>query len=223
MYKLYSSPTPNGYKISIALEALKVPYEIIPIDLSKKVQKEPWFIEMNPNGRIPVLIDTKEDDFIIFESGAILQYLAEKHNALLPKDFKKRSIAIQWLMFQMGGLGPMQGQANVFNRYAPEPIPYAQQRYTNETRRLYEVMNSQLKNHRYIAGDYSIADIALFPWVNRHEWSMVSLDGLEHLNRWFKEMAAKEECIEGINKIDCASETSNNNDEKIKTGTSMLI
>ena len=150
MYKLYSSPTPNGYKISIALEALKVPYEIIPIDLSKKVQKEPWFIEMNPNGRIPVLIDTKEDDFIIFESGAILQYLAEKHNALLPKDFKKRSIAIQWLMFQMGGLGPMQGQANVFNRYAPEPIPYAQQRYTNETRRLYEVMNSQLKNHRYI-------------------------------------------------------------------------
>lgn len=202
MYKLYAAPTPNGYKVSIMLEAIKQPYEIIPVSLGNKEQKQPWFLKLNPNGRIPVLVDSLENDFAIFESGAILLYLAEQHNELLPQDKKKRSCVIQWLMFQMGGLGPMQGQANVFNRYAPEKIPYAQERYTKETRRLYEVMNHQLERSKFIAGDYSIADIALFPWVHRHEWSMVSLDGLNHLVRWFKYMSDKSEVINGMSKID---------------------
>jgi GST-like protein len=222
MYKLYTASTPNGYKVSIMLEAIQTPYEIIPMSLGNKEQKQPWFLKLNPNGRIPVLVDSTENDFVVFESGAILLYLAEQHSQLLPQDKKRRSTVIQWLMFQMGGLGPMQGQANVFNRYAPEKIPYAQERYTKETRRLYEVMNHQLEMREYIAADYSIADIALFPWVHRHEWSMVSLDGLDNLNRWFKEMSSKSEVIDGMSKTDSACKKEKDRTIQIKNGAAML-
>ncbi len=223
MYKLYTAPTPNGYKVSIALEAMKLPYTILPVNLSKQEQKEPWFLGMNPNGRIPVLVDCDSNDFVVFESGAILLYLAEKHKLLLPDDFNRRSETIQWLMFQMGGVGPMQGQANVFNRYTPEPIPYAQERYTKETRRLYEVMNQQLQSHSFISGDYSIADIAIFPWVNRHEWSKVSLEGLPYLKKWFSDMNKKAECINGIANTNTACNHLNTVEEKKETGTSILV
>jgi GST-like protein len=149
MITLYTAPTPNGHKASIALEELGIPYETVGIDLGKNVQKEPWFLAINPNGRIPAIVDHDAGDFPVFESGAILLYLAEKEGSgrLLPKDPRGRSHVIQWLMFQMGGVGPMQGQANVFFRYFPEKIPAAISRYQNETRRLYTVLDGQLAKH----------------------------------------------------------------------------
>src|SRR5882672_10002374 len=186
MIDLYTSPTPNGYKVSITLEELGLPYTVHPIDLSSGAQKEPWFLAINPNGRIPAMIDRANGDFPVFESGAILLYLAEKTGKLLSAEPKARSIAIQWLMFQMGGVGPMQGQANVFFRYAPEKIQYAIDRYQSETRRLYEVLESRLKDVEYLAGEYSIADIATWPWVSIHSWAGVSVDGLPAVARWLE-------------------------------------
>jgi GST-like protein len=148
--------------------------------------REPWFLRINPNGRIPAIVDRDAGDFAVFESGAILIYLAEKTGTLLPKDTKGHSVAIQWLMFQMGGIGPMMGQANVFYRYAPEKIPYAIERYQREVRRLLEVLDTRLGEAEYLAGDYSIADIATWAWVYGYKWSGVSIDGLEHLERWIK-------------------------------------
>lgn len=223
MYKLYTAATPNGHKVSIALEAMKLPYIIEPISLPEKQQKEAWFLNMNPNGRIPVLVDVDNNDFVIFESGAILLYLAEKHKSLMPEDFKGRSQVIQWLMFQMGGVGPMQGQANVFNRYASETIPYAQDRYTNETRRLYEVMDHQLEDNQFIAGDYSIADIALYPWVAIHQWSQISIEGLTNLQRWLTAMSENQASIDGIRKVDETCNKSSNTNEKVNAGASILI
>ncbi len=222
MYKLYAATTPNGYKISIALEALGLEYDIIPIDLSQKTQKEDWFLALNPNGRIPVLVDGDADDFAIFESGAILLYLAEKHQQFLPTTPKEKSIVIQWLMLQMSGVGPMQGQANVFNRYAPEKIPYAKERYSNETRRLYEVLERQLSQGEYLAGDYSIADMATYPWVKIHEWSMIDIDGLPHLQAWLERLAKRQDCIDGYAKLDKACEIYKKED-KTETGSSILI
>src|SRR5690606_30473337 len=147
----------------------------------KNEQKEPWFLEINPNGRIPAIVDHDEGDFPVFESGAILVYLAEKAGRLMPSDRKGRSRVLQWLMFQMGGVGPMMGQANVFARYAPEKIPYAIERYQRETRRLFEVLKRRLSKAEWLADDYSIADIANFAWVRTHEWSGVSIDGLPGL------------------------------------------
>jgi GST-like protein len=185
MIELFTAATPNGWKVSIALEELGLPYTVKPISLGKLEQKEEWFLKINPNGRIPAIIDHGNDDFAVFESGAILIYLAEKTGKLLPVEPKARSRVLQWLMFQMGGVGPMMGQANVFFRYAPEKIPYAIDRYQRESRRLFEVMERQLKSSTYIAGEeYSIADIALHSWVAGHEWSGVSIDGLPGLNRW---------------------------------------
>src|SRR6187397_1601473 len=160
MIELFTAATPNGWKVSIALEELGLPYTVRPISLGKLEQKEEWFLKINPNGRIPAIIDHDNGDFAVFESGAILIYLAEKTGKLLPTDTKGRSVAIQWLMFQMGGIGPMQGQANVFFRYAPEKIQYAIDRYQNETKRLYQVLDRRLGEAEYLAGDYSIADIA---------------------------------------------------------------
>jgi glutathione S-transferase len=166
MIELFTAATPNGWKVSIALEELELPYSVRPISLGKLEQKEAWFLEINPNGRVPAIIDHDNGDFAVFESGAILIYLAEKAGKLLPADARGRSRVIQWLMFQMGGIGPMMGQANVFFRYAPEKIPYAIERYQREARRLFEVMERQLKKNLYIAGEeYSIADIALWSWV----------------------------------------------------------
>jgi glutathione S-transferase len=191
MMELLTADTPNGWKISIALEEMNLPYAFRHIKLAEGEQKEPWYLALNPNGRIPTLIDHDARDFAVFESGAILVYLAEKSDMLLPKDVQGRSLVMQWLMFQMGGIGPMMGQANVFFRYAPEKIPYAIERYQREVRRLFEVLDRRLADHRYLAGDYSIADIATWSWVQGHDWSGVSLSGLAHLERWHDAIAAR--------------------------------
>ncbi len=184
MIELYTAGTPNGWKASIALEELGLAYQVTPIDLAAREQKQDWYLKINPNGRIPAIVDRENDDFAVFESGAILIYLAEKTGQLLSTDLKKRSETIQWLMFQMGGIGPMMGQANVFYRYAPEKITYAIDRYQNESRRLLEVLNGQLADKEYLVDNYSIADIANWSWVMTYEWSGICIDGLPHLKRW---------------------------------------
>lgn len=184
MIDLYSAATPNGHKISIALEEMGLPYTLHPIELKRNEQKEPWFLAINPNGRIPAIVDRAEDNFAVFESGAILLYLAEKTGQLMPRDMKGRSCVVQWLMFQMGGIGPMMGQANVFYRYFPEKIQPAIDRYQGEGRRLFTVLDERLRDHEYLAGDYSIADIANWAWVRTHGWSGISVEGLPHLQRW---------------------------------------
>jgi GSH-dependent disulfide-bond oxidoreductase len=186
MIDLYTAATPNGRKVSIALEEMGLAYELHALNLTRKDQKEDWFLKINPNGRIPAIIDRDEGDFPVFESGAILIYLAEKTGTFLPKDVKGRSAVMQWLMFQMGGIGPMMGQANVFARYWHETYQPATDRYRNESRRLFEVLDGQLKDREYLAGDYSIADMANYPWVKIYEWPGVSVDGLDHLQRWLK-------------------------------------
>ena len=191
MITLYTAATPNGWKASIALEELGLPYTVRPIALTKNEQKEAWYLKLNPNGRIPTIVDHNNDDFAVFESGAILIYLAEKTGKLMPADDKDRSRVIQWLMFQMGGIGPIMGQANVFYRYAPEKIQYAIDRYQRECRRLFEVLNHQLKDHEYLAGDYSIADIANWSWGHTYKWSGVSIEGLQHLERWIEAIRAR--------------------------------
>ena len=195
MIELYTSATPNGWKASVGLEEMEIPYNVHSIRLTEGDQKKPEFLKINPNGRIPAIVD---DGFAVFESGAILIYLAEKTGRLLPTEAKGRSQVIQWLMFQMGGIGPMMGQANVFYRYLPEKIPLAIERYQNESRRLFGVLNTQLADSEYLAGDYSIADIANWCWVRTHEWSGVAMDELEHLTRWLNDLAQREGCQRGI-------------------------
>lgn len=198
MIDLYTAATPNGHKISIALEELALPYTLHVFDLAQREQKEPWFLAINPNGRIPAIVDRDEDDFAVFESGAILIYLAEKTGRLMPQDFKGRSRVLQWLMFQMGGIGPMMGQANVFYRYFPEKIQPAIDRYQGETRRLFRVLDGHLATHEYLAGDYSIADIANWAWVRTHRWSGVDVDGLPHLQRWIEAIRARPAVQRGL-------------------------
>jgi len=197
MIQLYTAATPNGYKVSITLEELGIPYELHAIDLSSGAQKEDWFREINPNGRIPAIVDDAED-FAVFESGAIMLYLAEREGKLIPSDAKGRSLVMQWLMFQMGGLGPMMGQANVFSRYFPEQIPAAIDRYRRESRRLLEVLDGRLADNEWLAGDYSIADIANFAWARIHEWPGVPVDGLYHLQRWMDAIAARPAVQRGL-------------------------
>lgn len=214
MIKLYSAATPNGYKVSIALEEMGLEYKLHELHLSTNEQKESEFLAINPNGRIPAIIDTANDNFNVFESGAILIYLAEKTGKFLPKDEKSRSRVIQWLMFQMGGVGPMMGQANVFNRYFPEKLPAAIERYQKEGRRLFEVMDAQLEKSQYLAGDdYTIADMATWPWVRIHEWSGVDIEGLTHLQRWLDVIAERPAVQKGIT-MPAPSELSD--EEKIK-------
>lgn len=195
MIELYTAATPNGHKISIALEELGLPYEVHALSFDRQEQKSPEFLRINPNGRIPAIVD---DGLAVFESGAILLYLAEKTGQLLPSDPKGRSLAIQWLMFQMGGVGPMQGQANVFFRYFPEKLRGAIDRYQHETRRLYEVLDRRLGEAEYLAGDYGIADIATYPWVRIHDWAGVAIDGLEHLQRWMDAIAVRPAVQRGL-------------------------
>ena len=183
MIKLYTAPTPNGHKISCLLEALQMDYEAILVNLSEGEQFKPDFLKISPNGRIPAIVDT-ENDLSIFESGAIMIYLADKAGKLIPQDTAKRYKVMEWLMFQMGGIGPMMGQANVFYRYFPEKLQPAIDRYQNEGRRLFEVLDKQLKDNEWLAGDYSIADIAIWCRVRTHKWSGISTDGLENLERW---------------------------------------
>lgn len=220
MIELYTAGTPNGHKISIALEEMGLPYNVHALDLSALEQKQPEYLAINPNGRIPAIIDKDNDDFVVFESGAILLYLAEKTGKFLPDDPKARSKVIQWLMFQMGGVGPMMGQANVFYRYFPEKIPAAIERYQNEGRRLFEVMDGQLAKHAYLAGDdYTIADMATWPWVRIHEWSGVDITGLNNLQRWIDELAARPACIRGL-EVPAKTETSD--EEKAKQTSKMV-
>src|SRR6188508_1921227 len=198
MIDLYTAATPNGHKISIALEELGLPYTVHHLDLGRLDQKTPEFLRINPNGRVPAIVDRDEDDFAVFESGAILIYLAEKTGRLMPRDPKGRSLVIQWLMFQMAGIGPMMGQANVFYRYFPEKLQPAIDRYHGEVRRLFGVLNGQLADHEFLAGDYSIADIANWAWVRTYKWSGVSVDDLEHLLRWLATIAARPAAQRGL-------------------------
>ncbi len=198
MIDLYTASTPNGYKVSITLEELGLPYDVHALKLSEMQQKTPAFLKINPNGRIPAIVDRAAEDFAVFESGAILIYLAEKTGKLMPPDAMGRSRVMQWLMFQMGGVGPMMGQANVFFRYMPEKIQPAIDRYQRESRRLLEVLDSRLGESEFLAGDYSIADIATYPWVSIHEWSGVSVDGLDHLGRWLAVVAARPAVARGM-------------------------
>ena len=195
---LYTASTPNGWKASVTLEELEIPYEVHPIDFSKETQKEEWFLELNPNGRIPVIVDRDFDDFVVFETGAVMIYLAEKSGRLLPTDVKGRSRVIQWLMFQMGGIGPMMGQANVFFRYFPEKIQPAIDRYQNESRRLFEVLERRLGESEWLADEFSIADIANWCWVRTYKWSGVPIDGLDNLRRWLDAMRERPACQRGV-------------------------
>ena len=194
-FDLYTSATPNGYKVSIMLEELKLKYKVHKIDLGKQTQKEKWFLKLNPNGRIPVLKDN-ENNKVIFESGAILYYLAIKYNKFFFEE--KRTEIMQWLMFQMSAIGPMQGQANVFFRYMDEKIPVAISRYQNECRRLYEVLDRQLQDNKWICGEYSIADIATWPWIKIYFWAGIDISNLDNLSRWMDQMERRKACKAGI-------------------------
>jgi len=223
MIDLYTAPTPNGYKVSILLEELKLPYNVVSIELEKKEQKKTEFLKLNPNGRIPIIVDHENNDFTVFESGAILIYLAEKSGKFLSSDPNGRSVTLQWLMFQMGGIGPMQGQAHVFYRYAPEKIEYAIERYQKETLRLYTVLDTQLKEHEYLTGDLSIADIATWPWVRIYGWAGLDIENLPHLQRWLDVLAKRPAFQQGIKvpyKIDRSKMTA---EQTQKKGSKILI
>ena len=198
MISLYTAPTPNGWKASVVLEELGLPYQVHAIDLLSGAQRAPDYLAINPNGRIPAIVDHEADDFAVFESGAILIYLAEKTGQLMPSDAKGRSRVLQWLMFQMGGIGPMMGQANVFHRYFPEKIQVVIYRYQGESGRLFGVLDRQLADHEWLAGDYSIADIANWCWVRTHKWSGVDIAPFEHLQRWVAAIAARPAAQAGI-------------------------
>jgi len=195
MIDLYYWTTPNGHKITIFLEEARVPYRIIPVNIGKGDQFKPDFLRIAPNNRIPAIVDTAPADggapIRVFESGAILQYLGEKTGQFLPDDIRGRVEVMQWLFWQMANLGPMAGQNHHFVQYAPERIAYAMERYVKETNRLYGVLNKRLSDQPYIAGEYSIADMASYPWVVPHERQQQKLDDFPHLRRWFDRMAAR--------------------------------
>jgi glutathione S-transferase len=222
MIDLYTAGTPNGWKASILLEELALPYTVIPVKLDQMEQKQDWFLKINPNGRIPAIIDRDEDDFAVSESGAILIYLAEKTGRLLPSDPRGRSLVMQWLMFQMGGIGPMQGQSNVFFRYAPEKIPFAIERYHKETRRLYEVIDGALAEREYLAGDFSIADIATWPWARISAWAGVDLDDLSNLQRWLAQVGERPAVAKGW-RIPAPPDTEARAEDIAKTGAKLLV
>ena len=217
MIHLYTASTPNGHKISCLLEALEMPYEIHSVNLGDGDQHKPDFLKISPNGRIPAIVDT-DNNLSIFESGAIMLYLADKAGKLIPKDVIGRAKVTEWLMFQMGGIGPMMGQANVFFRYFPEKIQPAIDRYQNEGRRLFEVLDTHLAKQEWLATDYSIADIANWCWVRTHKWSGISVEGLDHLDRWIKAMYEQPGMIEGI-AVPIKIESLLDDDEKMKEFT----
>ncbi len=195
MIDFYYWTTPNGHKVTMFLEEAKLPYKIIPVNISAGDQFKPEFLAVAPNNRIPAIVDHAPAGggapISIFESGAILLYLAEKTGRLIPADIGGRADTLQWLFWQMGGLGPMAGQNYHFKQYAPEKLPYAIDRYVNETNRLYGVLNRRLADRRFVAGDYSIADMASYPWIVPHERQGQNLDDFPHLKRWYREIAAR--------------------------------
>jgi GST-like protein len=201
MIELYSWPTPNGHKIHIMLEEIGLPYRAHAVDIGRGEQFDPAFLAISPNNKIPAMVDSEGPDgkpISIFESGAMLLYLAEKTGKLLPKDARGRYEVMQWLMFQMGSIGPMLGQAHHFRAYAPEKLPYAIDRYTKEAGRLYGVMDRQLADRAYLAGDYSIADIAVFPWLRSWERQGVDLADYPNVKRWFDAIAARPAVERGV-------------------------
>ena len=222
MIDLYTATTPNGWKISITLEELGMEYTMHQLHLDKGDQKTDRYLEINPNGRIPTIVDRDNDDFAVFESGAIMLYLAEKAGALIPRDEKGRSLVIQWLMFQMSGIGPMMGQANVFYRYAPQKIPYAIERYQREIMRLFGVLDERLSETKFLAGEYSIADIATFCWVRGYAWSGVSIDGLDHVQRWLDVIDARPAVQRGL-QIPPFVRTENGEQETIESARKFLV
>jgi GST-like protein len=195
MIELYYWTTPNGHKITVFLEETGTPYKIFPVNISKAEQFEPEFLKIAPNNRIPAIRDTTPEDggtpLSVFESGAILEYLAEKERKFLPLTTRGKYEVLQWLYWQMGGLGPMAGQNHHFVQYAPERIPYAMERYVKETNRLYGVLNKRLVDREFIGGEYSIADMACYPWIVPYERQQQRLEDFPHLKRWFETIAAR--------------------------------
>ncbi|MBJ6120934.1 glutathione binding-like protein [Sphingomonas mollis] len=220
MIDLHYWPTPNGHKITLFLEETGLPYRILPVNIGKGEQFVPDFLAIAPNNRMPAIVDHEPSDggapVSVFESGAILLYLAEKTGRFLPTDMRGRVVTTQWLMWQMGGLGPMLGQNHHFNRYAPEKIPYAIDRYVNETSRLYGVLNRQLEGRDFIAGDYSIADMACYPWIVPHEAQGQKLEDFPHLHRWFDRIASRPATVTAYAKGKEISERNVVDDEEAK-------
>ena len=225
MITLYTAATPNGRKASIMLEECTLNYNVHALALGEGEQKQDWYLLINPNGRIPAIVDHDNEDFSVFESGAILLYLADKSGLFLPpntsENQKARSQVIQWLMFQMGGLGPMMGQANVFFRYAEEKITYAIERYQKETRRLLEVLDTRLADNEYLAGDYSIADIANFAWARTANWSGVESRDLEHLSRWIEAIRVRPAVQRGLD-VPPKDQLGKTDDEFVKSVQKMV-
>jgi GST-like protein len=191
---LYTWTTPNGRKVSIMLEEIGLPYRVHAVDINNGEQFRPEFLDINPNNRIPAIVDHQGPEgkpFKLFESGAILLYLAYKTGQLLPRDPTRQFQAIQWLMFQMGGVGPMFGQAHHFLRATKEPVPYGIERYTKETRRLYAVLDGHLQKHDYLADEYSVADIATYPWIARHDWHKVELSEFPAVKAWYERIGER--------------------------------
>lgn len=195
MIDLYYWPTPNGWKITIALEEMELPYTVRYVNIARGEQFAPEFLQISPNNRMPAIVDDAAPDgrapLALFESGAILLYLAEKSGRFLPADLRRRYDVTQWVMWQMGGLGPMAGQAGHFRLYAPDPLPYAVDRYTNEVNRLYGVLDRRLTGREYICGDYSIADMACWPWIIPHERHGQRIEDFPHLRRWYEQMKTR--------------------------------
>ena len=217
MIELFTAATPNGVKISIVLEELGLEYTVRKIDFNIAEQKEDWFLKISPNGRIPAIIDHDNNGLSVFESGAIMLYLADKYKKLIPQDPVGRVKCIEWLMFQMAGIGPMQGQANVFGRYFDKKIPSAISRYRNECRRLYSVLDNHLDGREWICDEYSIADIANWSWVRIYKWSEIDISGLDNLRLWMNRMKARPACIKGVTIPPRADESA-----QVKSAKSMI-
>ena len=204
MIELYYWPTPNGHKITIFLEEAGLDYRIVPVNIGAGDQFKPDFLKISPNNRMPAIIDTSPNDgsepISVFESGAILLHLAEKTGKFLPRDLRSRKTVIEWLFWQVGGLGPMAGQNHHFSQYAPEKIPYAIERYVNETNRLYGVLDRQLANFEYVAGEYSLADMASYPWIVSHKKQSQNLDDFPNLKRWFETIKNRPAVIKAYEK-----------------------
>ena len=191
MIDLYYWPTPNGWKLTILFEELGIPYNVIPVDINKGEQFEQDFLTIAPNNRMPAVVDSEGADsapLSLFESGAIMLHYADKHGRFIPADERGRAEVLQWLFFQMGNVGPMLGQCHHFRNYAPEKLPYAIERYVNETSRLYRVVNKRLADRDWVAGDYSIADMAVWPWTARHNWQEIDLNEFPNVRRWYMTM-----------------------------------
>ena len=225
MIDLYTAPTPNGWKASVTLEELELPYETHTVNLTKNEQKEPWYLEICPNGRIPAIVDRDEGGLAIWESGALMVHCAEKAGRLLPASGPGRAKVLSWLMFQMGGVGPMMGQANVFFRYFPEKLQPAIDRYQNEGRRLFEVLDRRLDESEWLADEFSIADIANWCWTRTYRWSGIDIEGLENVRRWHAAMKARPGCQRGVEvpfKIPNLAEDPKGADEFAKNAQSIV-